>query len=172
MPIILLLVLSTLFHPQKDIATEPPDLGATVPKIIVAARHGLENCVTATSRLEPCAQIVSEHISYIVAWDKTTAKVTYLFTSDLSFVTDSELGVGGTLRVDRRNLVAYKNWLIAPESADTANGDGTGNKWYPVVAPLDQPSSDPNKTYASISGFVQSEYLNAILQKQPTKTTP
>lgn len=172
MPIILLLLLSTLLQPQKDTATEPPDLGTPVAKVIAAARHGPENCLTAASRLEPCAQIVSEHVAYIVAWDKTTNRVTYVFTSDLSFVTDGELGVGGTLRVDRRNLVTYKDWLIAPDSAETANGEGGGNKWYPVVTPLDQPSSDANKTYASISGFVQSEYLNAILQKPPAKTTP
>ncbi len=172
MPIVLLLVLSSLFHPQKDVSTEPPDLGTSVPKAIVAARHGTETCLTAPGHMDPCAQIINEHISYIVAWDKTSGKVTYVFTSDLSFVTGGELGVGGTLRVDRRSLVTYKNWLVAPDSADTSSGDGTGNKWYPVVTPLDQPSMDPNKTYASIAGFVQSEYLYAMLPKQPAKTTP
>ena len=174
MPIVFLVVLASLFTGQKpasqnDVGSEPPALGATVTKAILTARHGNDTCLTATSRYDPCAQISADHISYVVAWDKTTNKITYVFTSDLSFVTDGELGIGGTVRLDRRKLVAYKSWLLAPDSADTANGEGTGNKWYPVVTLLDLPSMDPNMTYASISGFVQSDYLTAMLQQQPTK---
>jgi len=169
MSLVALLVLASFLAPQKDVLSEPPALGTAVPKVVMAARRGLETCLTSTSHYDPCAQVSADHTTYVVAWDKATGKVVYVFTADLSFVTDSELGVGGTTRVDRRKLLTYKSWLIAPEVADTANGDNGGNKWYPVVSLLDFPSTDANLTYASIVGFVQSDRLLIIIQEQATK---
>lgn len=173
MPLILLLALASLLAPQqKDADTGPPAIGGTVPKAVLAARRGLATCLTAAAHYDPCAEIVYEHMSYVVGWDKMTSRVVYVFTSDLSFVTDSELGIGGSVKVDRRKLLKYKDWLIAVEIADTADGEPGGAKWYPVVALMDSPSSDSNTTYASISGFVQSEYLSALLQQQQPAKTP
>jgi hypothetical protein len=171
MPIVFLLALASLFAAQqKDVDMGPPPLGSVVPKSIIAARRPLATCLTAAAHYDPCADIVSEHMSYVVAWDKATNKVVYVFTSDLSFVTDSELGIGGSVKVDRRKLIRYKDWLIAPELGDTADGEPGGAKWYPIVALLDGPSNDSNMTYASIAGFVQSDYLSTILQQNSAKT--
>ena len=170
MPSLLFMLLAVfLAAPQKDVLADPPRVGTPVPAVVVAAKHGSENCLTAPSHYDPCAQVSADHIAYVVAWDAKTNKVTYVFTADLAFVTDSESGVGGTTRVDRRKLKTYKNWLIAPDWADTSDGDGAGDKWYPVVALLDLPSSDPNMTYANIVGFVQSEYLKSELDRPAGK---
>lgn len=170
MPLLLLLAWVSMFTPpQKTADSGPPALGSVVPKAVIAARHSSEVCFTAPAHYDPCAEIISEHMSYVVAWDKASNKVVYVFTSDLSFVTDSELGIGGSVKIDRRKLLKYKDWLVAPELADTADGEPGGAKWSPIITLMDGPSSDPNTTYASIAGFVQSEYLSTMLQ-QPPKT--
>src|ERR1051326_6387666 len=148
MPSLLFILLAVFYSaPQKDALADPPRVGTPVPAIVMAARRASETCLTAASHYDPCAQVSADHVAYVIAWDAKTNKVTYVFTADLAFVTDSELGVGGTARGDRRKLKTYKTWLIATDSADTSDGDGAGDKWYPVVVLLDLPSSDPSMSY-------------------------
>jgi hypothetical protein len=96
---------------------------------------------------------------FAIAWDTHTKEITYLFTSDHRFLTDSELGVGGHTRlVDEDgkafDLAQYMNWLVTPQWADTVqslSGDAT---WY---AALRRDATSPE--YGTIGGFVQSRYL-------------
>ena len=96
---------------------------------------------------------------FTIAWDTDTKEIAYLFTSDHRFLTDSELGVGGHVRLVYEggrpfDLAQYMNWLVTPQWADTfrsLSGDAT---WYAAIR-RDATSSE----FGTIAGFVQSQYL-------------
>ncbi len=158
----LLLLASALLGAQAD-RPLPPAIGTLVSNNVAQARRGASTCYTAPAHYDPCAQITLSRTRYVIAWDEATRKITYIFTSDPNFLTDSELGVGGTVRVNRGKLISYKNWFLASDWTDSASGAGepSTEQWYPVVTLLDLPSPDPNVTEGEIAGFVQSRYVSA-----------
>ena len=141
--------------------TKMPKLGAQVPPQVLRARTHFQQCLTDISHNDPCASVRIDKMLFTIAWDTRTKEITYLFTSDHRFLTDSELGVGGSARlVDEGGkalgLAQYMNWLVTPQWADTVrslSGDAT---WY---AALRRETTSPE--YATVADFVQSRYLKA-----------
>ena len=108
---------------------------------------------------DPCASIKIESVLFTIAWDADSKLISYLFTEDHHFVTDSELGVGGSCNVAPKvgepvTLFSYLDWLVTPKWADTLQGLSGDAVWY---AALRKDASRPR--YAKITGFVQSRYL-------------
>jgi hypothetical protein len=84
--------------------------------------------------------------------------ITYIFTDDDRFVTDSELSVGGECRlVDEGghpyDVLQYVGWLVTPKWADTEGGVSGKTIWYAALR------REANASYGRVVGFVQSRYL-------------
>jgi len=156
----LLLFALALCAPQAETQeTKLANLGAQVPPQVLRARIHSQQCLTDINHNDPCASVRIQGMLFTIAWDTHTKKITYLFTSDHRFRTDSELGVGGHARLvyeggKPSELAQYLNWLVTPQWADTVqslSGDAT---WYAALR-RDATSSE----YGTIAGFVQSQYL-------------
>jgi len=136
-----------------------PHLGSRVSEQVIAARNGDQQCLTDIDHHDPCASIKINNVLFTIGWDETTKTVSYLFTEDHHFVTDSELGIGGQCNVAPRVggpvvLFPYLDWLLARRWADTKH-ELTGDAlWY---AALQKDAAHPR--YARIAGFIQSRYL-------------
>jgi hypothetical protein len=137
--------------------TKMPKLGAQVSPQVLRARTHSQQCLTDIDHNDPCTTVRIERMLITIAWDTHTKEITYLFTSDHRFFTDSELGVGGGARIvdeDGRafDLTQYMNWLVAPQWAvRSLSGDAT---WYAALR-RDTTTSE----YGTVVGFVQSRYL-------------
>ena len=130
------------------------ELGAQLPVAITQSTREPTRCLTAEAHFDPCTFYTQGGVRYVVAWDQSTFRVVYLFTTDAAFRTGSKVGVGGQMRITRSRLIPFKNWQIDPRSASAG--------WFPVVAPLDQPAivGEQDETSALIIGFVRTVYLN------------
>jgi len=112
-----LLFALALCAPQAEAQeVKVPKLGAQVPPQVLRARTHSQQCLTDINHNDPCASVRIEGMLFTIAWDTHTKEITYLFTSDHRFLTDSELGVGGGARlVDEGgktlDLAKYMNWL-------------------------------------------------------------
>jgi hypothetical protein len=74
--------------------------------------------------------------------------------TDLYFLTDSELSVGGMCRLSEPSEARqYMDWIVPPEWTDTARRISGKAKWYAL---LEKTGHD----YTRIRGFVLSRYLN------------
>jgi hypothetical protein len=136
-----------------------PTLGSRVPEQVIVARTGAQECPTDVDHRDPCASIKIESVVFTIAWDADSKLISYLFTEDHHFVTDSELGVGGSCNVAPKvgepvALFSYLDWLVTPKWADTLQGLSGDTVWY---AALRKDASRPRR--AKITGFVQSRYL-------------
>ena len=118
----LLLFALALCAPQAETQeTKLPNLGVEVPPQVLRARIHSQQCLTDINHNDPCASVRIERMLFTIAWDTHTKEITYLFTSDHRFLTDSELGVGGHARlVNERgkpfDLVKYMNWPVTPQT--------------------------------------------------------
>lgn len=157
---LLLLFALALCAPQAETQeTKLPNLGAKVPPKVLRARIHSQQCLTDINHNDPCASVRIERMLFTIGWDIHTKEITYLFTSDHRFLTDSELGVGGHARLFDEGgkpfeFAQYMNWLVTPQWVDTVrslSGDAT---WYAALR-RDATSSE----YGTVVGFVQSRYL-------------
>lgn len=136
-----------------------PALGSQVPRQVLVARTGTQDCLTDVNHRDPCASVQIKNVRFLIAWDADSKAISYLFTEDHRFVTDSELGVGGHCNVAPKvgeplALFSYLDWLVTPKWADTRQASSGDAVWY---AALQKESARPR--YATITGFVQSRYL-------------
>jgi hypothetical protein len=136
-----------------------PTLGSRVPQNVVVARTHAQECLTDINHHDPCASIKISNVLFTIAWDADTKAVSYLFTEDHHFRTDSELGVGGWCNIAPKvgepvALFSYMDWLVTPKWAATFQSLSGDAAWY---AALRKDASRPR--YARIVGFVQSQYL-------------
>jgi hypothetical protein len=130
-----------------------PDVGVQAPQFVLKARRGVQECLTDFAHKDPCAVVSIEGQRYTVAWDAKSGLITYILTTDLHFLTDSELSVGGMCRLsDPLKATQYMDWIIAPEWIDTARNISGEAKWYAVL-------EKTGRDYTRIKGFVQSQYL-------------
>jgi hypothetical protein len=133
-----------------------PQIGAKVSPDVMNARNRSQVCRVDTNRNDPCALVKIRGALITVAWNQRSKTVTYLFTEDTSFVTDSELSLGGSCRIaeSRSEPIHYLDWLLTPDWADTAHYvSGYTTAWY---AALRTDGEYPG--YGRIAGFVQSRY--------------
>jgi hypothetical protein len=127
----------------------------------LAARIDGQFCLTDAKHHDPCASIRIKNVLFEIAWDENTRAISYLFTSDHHFVTESELGVGGLCNIAPKIgepviLSAFLDWMITRKWAD-ASPDLSGDAvWYAALQKY-----SPKPRYARIVGFVQSRYLKA-----------
>ena len=143
-----------------------PVLGSRVSEHVIAAGSGDQQCLTDIDHRDPCTSIKIKNVLFTIAWDADTRTVSYLFTEDHHFVTDSELGIGGSCNVapkvgDLVALFPYLDWLVTPKWADTRQDLSGDARWY---AALRKDATHPR--YARITGFVQSRYLRADAKEQ------
>jgi len=136
-----------------------PALGSVVPTWVQKARAGSETCATDLNHRDPCSRVIVRRIVFRVAWDQETLAVTFLFTKDHHFVTDSELGVeGGCRLVDESErpyqLTSYLGWLLTPAWSDSVQDVSGDAIWYAVLR-----KDSGSSTEGTIVGFVQSRYL-------------
>lgn len=133
--------------------TYMPNLGFDVPGYVLKARTRAQKCITDVARHDPCASVKISGKKFIIAWDSDTKAITYIFTEDRRFLTDSELSVGGSCRLSRSTEnVHYKGWLITPAWSDTAKDLSGDALWYAALWKI-------TPEYSRIVGFVQSRYL-------------
>jgi hypothetical protein len=145
------LVLAVVQASAEEI--DVPDLGFQVPAYVLKARTHSKECLTSIARHDPCASVTIRSKRFMIAWDSETKAITYIFTKDPRFLTDSELGVGGLCRLSEpTEVVHYRGWLITPKWADTVRDLSGDAVWY---AALRRTSAE----YTQIVGFVQSRYL-------------
>jgi hypothetical protein len=135
-----------------------PKLGSQVPPMVLRARVHAHQCLTDVNHNDPCAEVRIQGMLFTIAWDARTKKITYLFTSDRRFITDSELGVGGDCRlVDEGgtplDLARYMSWLVTPMWADTVGSLSGDAVWYGALR------RDANPKYGTVTGFFQSRHL-------------
>jgi len=158
--LLLCLCAFVLHTPRSEAqASKVPELGSQVPPRVLRARTRSQQCLTDTKHHDPCASVRIKGMLFTVAWDTHTKEITYLFTSDHRFITDSELDAGGGCRLldeegKEFDLSGYMNWLITPRWADTArdlSGDAT---WYAAIR-----READNHEFGTVVGFVQSRYL-------------
>ena len=138
-----------------------PKLGSEVPAYVLKARADSQQCLTDTGDRDPCASVKIGKTEFTIAWDVTTNKVTYLFTSDPGLIMDGELSVGRTCSlvepaVTPNKLFHYMNWLITPAWVSTARNVSGEARWYAALR-----RNAANSVYGTIVSFVQSRYLNA-----------
>lgn len=135
-----------------------PKLGAEVPEYLLSS-SAPHHCLTEVSHSDPCASVTMDKKTFVIAWDERTHVITYIFTKDTHFLTDSELSVGGLcLLVDEsgrtRPTMRYMDWLISPMWKDTNSKLSGDAIWYALLR------RSSNSDYAHIVGFVQSRYIN------------
>jgi hypothetical protein len=138
-----------------------PPLGSRVTEQVMVARTGAQECLTDVNHHDPCASTKIKNVLFTIAWDADTKAISYLFTEDHKFMTDSELGVGGSCNVAPKvgepvALFSYLDWLVTPKWSDTRQDLSGAAVWY---AALHKDATRPR--YARIYGFVQSRYLRA-----------
>ena len=88
-----------------------PDVGVQAPQFVLKARRGVQECLTDFAHKDPCAVVSIEGQRYTVAWDAKTGLITYILTTDLHFLTDSEL-------TKRRRHVQ----IVGPVEGDAVHG--------------------------------------------------
>ncbi|HWO37424.1 MAG TPA: hypothetical protein VNO32_52270 [Candidatus Acidoferrum sp.] len=135
-----------------------PVLGSRASEQVMAG-NGDQQCMTDIDHHDPCASIKIKNVLFTIAWDADAKTVSYLFTEDHHFVTDSELGIGGSCNVAPKvgepvALFPYLDWLVTPKWADTRQDLSGDALWY---AALQKDATHPR--YDRIAGFVQSRYL-------------
>ena len=151
---LLLMAMTAQLAPAAAQQSSVLDLGTLLPDAITHSSREPMRCLTAEAHFDPCAFHTQQGIRYVVAWDQSTFRVVYLFTTDAGFRTGSKVGVGGQMRITRSRLVPFKSWQIDPRSASAG--------WFPVIVPLDQPAivGEQDDTNALVIGFVRTVYLN------------
>jgi hypothetical protein len=123
------------------------------PRFVLKARRGVQECLTDFAHKDPCAVVSIDGKRYTIAWDANTGLITYVLTTDLHFLTDSDLSVGGMCRLSEPSKATqYMDWIITPEWIDTARNISGEAKWHAVL-------EKTGRDYTRIKGFVQSQYL-------------
>lgn len=90
------LLLLVLFQPwAKAQDNLVPALGSPVPSRVLPARLPRQQCLTDLNHHDPCASVKIKGVHFTIAWSSQTKAITYVFTDDSRFVTDSELVVRG-----------------------------------------------------------------------------
>jgi hypothetical protein len=136
--------------------THVPDLGSRVPSYMLRANTHSQQCLTDINHHDPCASVEIDKKRFTIAWDARTKTITYIFTEDRHFRTDSELRVNGLCRVsDPAQLVRYMDWVTTRQWADTVRYLSGDALWYAALHEETSPG------YAHIVGFVQSRFLKS-----------
>ena len=147
--LLLTLTLAAATHraPQRTL----PQLGDTVPASLLKARVGNRTCATGDDHHEPCATIRIHDDRVTVAWDPTTHKVTFLYSTTLQ--TDDDLVAGGLGHIDvSSSIQPFLGGFVSPDWCDTdaeLSGDAL---WCAVMKPAP-------RHQGKVLGFVQSIYL-------------
>jgi len=155
----LIFVALILFSAQGEAQERDlPTLGSEVPRQVFRSRTHSKQCLTDINHQDPCTSVTIKKMLFTIAWDIDTRAITYVFTDDRRFLTDSELGVGGWCKLTDESgkadaLVQYLNWLVTPKWADTAGNLSGAAIWYAAL------SRTSNPKRGRIVGFVQSRYV-------------
>jgi len=153
-----LLLLTLVGRGARAQDTNVPALGSQVSPRVLKARLHAQECPTDINHRDPCASIKIKNVLFTIAWDKDTKAITYLFTDDRTFVTNSELSVGGECRLldeggTPEDVAQYMGWLVTPKWSDTEDAVSGKTIWYAALR------RGAKTGYGTIVGFVQSRYL-------------
>jgi hypothetical protein len=136
---------------------ELPRLGDEVPAALLKRPR---TCDTGEDRKEPCADLTLRHDQLsdrvTVAWDATTKRVTYLYSTTLA--TDDDIRAGDVLPIESDApitpfpLASVPHRFVTSDWCDTVSGLSGDTLWCAVMTPV-RPRS------GKVLGFVQSLYL-------------
>lgn len=113
--ILIALLLLTLGAVQKpDFKLE---IGSVLPAKYVSKRNHLY--MTHPAQLRPFIERKINGVKYIIAYEKESREIKYIYTYDDSFKTSDGLQVGSYIEVNSAQIVAYPGWAVhGPETKD------------------------------------------------------
>lgn len=133
-----------------------PQLGDEVPQPLLKRAATSKPCDVGEGHSDPCTTLSFGRNRVLVAWDATTRRVTYLYSTTLD--TDDDIRAGDVLAIDADSPVipfpgvGQPHRFVSPDWCDT-DSDLTGDaEWCAVMVPT-RPRS------GRVLGFVQSLYL-------------
>lgn len=136
-------------------AASVPRLGEDAPELL-RKRAAAKPCAITDGRSDPCSTLTIAHDRITVAWDATTHRVTYLYSTTLD--TDDDIRTGDVLAIDSDSPITpfpgegQPHRFVTVDWCDT-DADLTGDsEWCAVMLPT-RPRS------GRVIGFVQSLYL-------------
>lgn len=134
MPILVFLLLMASAAGAGQSAGKVPEPGDRLPRSVRAHREPGE-WVTHPSQTRPFVRLTVRGIDYIVAFDQSNGRATYVSTTDCGFRTIDGLCIGDEVEVGPTDLLTFPGWEIRLP----ARRDG----WQPVVGYELGSSSDP-----------------------------
>lgn len=133
-----------------------PQLGDEVPAPLLKRAITAKPCDVGDSKTDPCATLSAGHDRVTVAWDATTHRVTYLYSTTLN--TDDDIRAGDLLAIDPDSPItpfpthASPHRFVTIDWCDTDRDLSGEALWCAVMTPA-RPRS------GKVLGFVQSLYL-------------
>lgn len=142
--------------PQHYPAVAIPQLGEEVPAGLVKRGASTKPCDIGDGKTDPCATVTTGHNRVTVAWDATSRRVTYLYSTTLD--TDSDIRLGDLLAIDPDSPItpfpapSSPHRFVTVDWCDTDRNLTGEALWCAVMLPM-RPRS------GKVVGFVQSLYL-------------
>ena len=116
---IILLTFGVLQKPER-----PPEIGSKLSAIEVPKKN-VRHFMTHSAQLRPYIKKQINDVEYLIAYDKKTLEVRYLYTDDADFKNAKGLKVGDYIEVKGREVVAYPGWEV--------RGPEDDNGWHPLI---------------------------------------
>lgn len=103
---------------------QPPEIGSKLAAKDVPKKNK-RHFMTHSAQFRPYIKKVINGVEYVIAYDKKTREVTYLYTDDADFKNSKGLKVGDYIEVKGRDVVAYPGWEV--------RGPEDENGWHPLI---------------------------------------
>ena len=131
-------------------------LGDEVPEALLKRSSPAKPCEIGDGKTDPCGNIAAGRDRVTVAWDATTHRVTYLYSTTLD--TDEDIRAGDVLAIDSGSPITpfpahgSPHRFVTVDWCDTDRGLSGPSLWCAVMVPTHPRSG-------KVVGFVQSLYL-------------
>lgn len=140
--------------PHRSPADTLPQLGDEVPQTLL--NRAAKPCDVGDGKTDPCALVSAGHDRVTVAWDGSSHRVTYLYSTTLE--TDNDIRRGDLLAIDPDSPITpfpahgSPHRFVTVDWCDSDHGISGDSLWCAVMVPV-RPRS------GKVVGFVQSLYL-------------
>ena len=122
--VLLFLLVATSPAGAGQSRTDVPKPGDRLARSVRAHREPGE-LVTHPSQTRPFVRLTVKSIEYVVAFDESNGRVTYVSTTDIDFRTTDGLAIGDEIEVGPADILTLPGWEIRLP----ARKDG----WQPVI---------------------------------------
>ena len=113
MKFLIFIALLTFSFAQPNMKLE---IGSQIDSMYISKSTG--HLYTGPSQIRPCFEIIVDGIKYTVAFDKSTLKIKYIFTSDKNFETSNGLKVGSEIKVLKKEVKIFRGWNVYSGKTD------------------------------------------------------